>query len=143
MSEARRHAELPSRVPDIGPEDGDFVWSRVPEFSLAYNGYSVMIPSVEYFLNNVMRQVAETCVERDPVFREVLLAFIRQEANHSRIHNRYNKRIYAMGIEGLEPLVKEFADHLTMLRDTRSLAFNAAYCAGFESVATYAAVYLF
>lgn len=131
------------RSPDILSDQGELVWSRIPEFSLAYNGYSTVIPHVEYYLNNVMNRVKKQCEEENPELAENLDIFIRQEAQHAKTHKRFNQRMYDEGYEGLQELVEEVAADLKKFRETRSLAFNAAYCAGFESIATYDSQYLF
>lgn len=131
------------RAPDIQPDLGQLVWSKTPEFSLAYNGYSVVIPHVEYYLNSIMNEVKSKHCENDPELKRVIDLFIKQEINHSRYHVRFNKRMYEAGFAGLQALVDEVSADLKRLRETRSLAFNVAYCAGFESIATYDAKYLF
>ena len=144
MNAATTHdSALQVRKPDIAPEAGAFVWSKTAEFAIAYNGYSAIIPAVEYYLNNVMREVSAKVAASDPAFRDELVTFIKQEAMHSRLHEVFNKRLAAMQIAGLQELIDEMKTHLAMLLRTRPLAFNAAYCAGFESIATYAALYLY
>ncbi len=132
-----------ARNPGIQLNDGELVWSKIPEFSIAYNGFSVIIPHVEYYLNNIMNQVREKCCEDKPDFKQELDVFIKQETFHSRFHNRFNKRMYAAGYDNLRPLVERMSADLKKFRENRSLAFNAAYCAGFESIATYDAQYLY
>lgn len=131
------------RAPDIQPEQGSLVWSRTPEFALAYNGYSVVIPYVEYYLNSIMAEARSQHCENDPALKERINLFIKQEINHSHYHVRFNKRMFDSGIEELKPLVEQVVAELKALREQRSLAFNVAYCAGFESIATYDSQYLF
>eukprot|EP00456_Euglypha_rotunda_P084116 TRINITY_DN8421_c0_g1_i2.p1 TRINITY_DN8421_c0_g1~~TRINITY_DN8421_c0_g1_i2.p1 ORF type:complete len:217 (+),score=26.19 TRINITY_DN8421_c0_g1_i2:87-737(+) len=69
--------------------------------------------------------------------------FVKQEINHSRYHVQFNKRMFDSDIEGLKELVERVTADLKKQRETRSLAFNAAYCAGFESIATFDAQYLY
>jgi predicted metal-dependent hydrolase len=131
------------RTPDIGPDQGTMIWSKIPEFSLAYNGYSVVIPHVEYYLNNTMNQVRRDYGKTNPQLDDELKIFIRQEIHHSRYHNQFNKRMFDCGIEGLQELVNRVSDDLKKLSETRSFAFNVAYCAGFESIATFDSKYLY
>lgn len=144
---ARSHdtppAEMHVRMPDIGPEKASLLWSRVAEFAIAYNGYSVIIPQVEYYLNNTINQVRIRLGKRDPVLDEELLTFVRQEVQHSRYHNSFNQCMFEQGIEGLPELAERVSNELKTLSQSRSLAFNVAYCAGFESIATFDARYLF
>jgi predicted metal-dependent hydrolase len=131
------------RAPDIAPEEGPLIWSKVPEFCIAYNGYSVVIPYVEYYLNAVMSRVRREYGSQDEALRRDLGVFLKQEANHSKYHVRFNQRMFDAGIEGLEALVDEFAAELKMQFETKPLAFNVAYCAGFESIATYDSTYIY
>src|SRR5690606_13416257 len=78
-----------------------------------------------------------------PELKRQLAVFIKQETYHSQFHNRFNKRMFEAGIEGLPELIETVQAELKTLRERRSLAFNAAYCAGFESIATYDARYLY
>ena len=90
-----------------------------------------MIPYVEYNLNSIMNKVRTAHGAHDPELKHVIDLFIKQEINHSRYHVRFNKRMYEAGFEGLQVLVDEVTADLKRLRETRSLAFNVAYCAGF------------
>ncbi|MCK8683297.1 metal-dependent hydrolase [Pseudomonas umsongensis] len=131
------------RAPDIQPDQGPLVWSKIPEFSMAYNGYSVVIPYVEYYLNSIMNDVRSKHCGNDAALKDTIGIFIKQEINHSRYHVRFNKRMFDAGFEGLQALVDKVVLDLKELRETRSLAFNAAYCTGFESIATFDAKYLY
>jgi hypothetical protein len=54
------------RATDIRTDEGPLVWSRVPEFSIAYNGYSVVIPYVEAdYSTRPGRRVVLLFLERD------------------------------------------------------------------------------
>jgi uncharacterized protein len=132
-----------ARSPNIQPEQGELVWSKIPEFAMAYNGYSVVIPYVEHYLNKVMREVKDNHCADNPSLAGDLGVFIQQEAAHARTHVQFNKRMYEAGYEGLKPLVEQLVAELKEQREKRSLAFNTAYCAGFESIATYDSRYLF
>lgn len=136
-------SQLQVRKPEIQLSDGELIWSRIPEFSLAYNGYSVVIPYVEFYLNSVMNEVKDGYCESKPALREDLNQFIKQEVQHARFHMRYNKRMFDLNIEGLPELVEEIQADLKKFRETKSLAFNVGYCAGFECIATFDSVYLY
>ena len=130
------------RAPDFPVDEGPLLWSRTPEFAMAYNAYSVVIPYVEYYLNSILNKVrSEACADK-PALKEELGLFIKQEINHSRYHVRFNQRMFDEQIEGLKPLVERVTADLKKFRETRSLAFNVAYCAGFESIATFDALRL-
>lgn len=130
------------RIPDIAPDAGPLAWSKVPEFALMYNGYSVVIPYVEYYLNGIMNLVRKQAGAADAELDARLATFVEQETQHSQFHVRYNERMLAQGIDGLPAHIDAFVADIRRIRKERSLAWNAAYCAGFESIATFAARYL-
>lgn len=133
---------LTARKPDIASPDAALTWSPVPEFAHVNNGASVMIPYVEHYLNNVMAEVRDQHCDGNPALREEIDQFIRQEATHARYHLAFNKQMFEAGYEGLKPLIGQTVAELQQMRKTRSLAFNVAYCAGFETTATFSAKYL-
>ena len=130
------------RTPDIPLDSGPLLWSRIPEFSMTYNGASAVIPYVEHFLNAVINKVrADFCADR-PALKEELTIFIKQESHHSQYHHRFNKRLFET-IPALKAVSDQMAADLKELLARRSLAFSVAYCVGFESIATYDSKYLF
>jgi uncharacterized protein len=131
------------RKPNLGLEGGKLIWSPVPEFAMIYNGASVAIPQYEYYLNGIIARVRMECCDDNPALKEELDIFIKQEAVHAMFHKQFNKRIFDTGIEALNELVSELNSSLTQQAKNRSLAFNAAFCAGFETVATFGSQYLY
>jgi uncharacterized protein len=131
------------RNPDIQPGEGPLVWSRIPEFALMYNAFSVIIPYVEFYLNNVMQKVRADYCANDAALAEELDVFIKQETIHAKYHMRFNQRMFDQNIPGLKELIERTVAELKALRETRSLGFNTAYCAGFECIATFASRYLY
>lgn len=119
------------------------IWSRVPEFSIYSNGSSICIPYYEHYLNNVAKAVRDEHTGDRPKLREQLDDFIRQEATHARYHNEFNRRILGTGNLELEMIIAELIASLQRMRKERSLAYNMAFCAGFENTATFSAIYLF
>lgn len=133
---------LTVRKPAIATPNAHLDWSPVPEFAHLFNGSSVMIPYVEHYLNNVMRAVETGHCAGNPALAEEIGQFIRQEGTHARYHLAFNKQMFDAGYEALKPLIAETIAELQAMRETRSLAFNLAYCAGFETTATFSAKYL-
>ncbi len=132
---------LTARKPDIASPDALLDWSPVPEFAHINNGASVLIPYVEHYLNNVMNEVrAKYCVN-DRELADEIGDFIQQETVHARYHIAFNKQMFAAGFDDLKPLIDDTVKHLQTMRKQRSLAFNVAYCAGFETTATFSAKY--
>jgi predicted metal-dependent hydrolase len=130
------------RAPGIQLDAGPLLWSRIREFSMSYNGASIVIPYVEYYLNSIMNRVrAEYCSDNAQL-KEHLTTFIKQEVNHSQYHSRFNKRIFEV-IPELKVVADQMTADLKEQRENRSLAFNVAYCVGFESIATFDCKYLY
>ncbi|WP_159979113.1 MULTISPECIES: metal-dependent hydrolase [unclassified Novosphingobium] len=130
------------RKPDLLTQGDAIIWSRTPEVALFFNAMSAVIPYVEHYLNNVVDEVRADHSEGDPALRAMLGEFIRQETEHSKLHARFNKRLFDAGYGELKPLLRKISDELQSIRGRHSLAFNAAYCAGFENSATFSAAYL-
>lgn len=130
------------RKPKLSATTDTVIWSRVPEFSLYWNGASAVIPYVEFYLNNVMNEIRGQYGSANPKLKTQLDLFIAQERNHAQYHVAFNKRLYDAGFEALKPLIETITGELTTMREKRSLAFNTAYCAGFENAATFSAKYL-
>lgn len=135
---------LITRKPNIqiDVDASEVVWSKDVEFSMILNGVSIVVPHVEHFLNNVMNEIRNDFTPANPALKEELDLFIRQETNHSIYHNRFNKLMISAGYD-IRSLMSQVADELKTMREKRSLAFAAAYCAGFENTATFTAKYIF
>ena len=132
-----------ARKPDFRLDEGNIIWSRIPEFSMVYNSAGVIIPYVEHYLNKVIMEVMHKHCEGKPELKEDLDIFTVQEAIHASLHKQFNKRMFEAGFDELKPLIDEAVADLEQLRKTRSLAFNTAYCAGFETIATFGSKYLY
>lgn len=132
---------LTVRKPQIARDNGLIDWSPVPEFAHLNNGASATIPYVEHYLNNVMNEVRQRYCDDNPALREEIDLFIKQEAIHARYHLAFNKQMFAAGYDGLKAIIDTAVRDLQQMRETRSLAFNLAYCAGFETTATFSAKY--
>ena len=134
---------MKARKPEILTDDAPpVIWSQTPEFALFFNAMSAVIPYVEHYLNNVINEVRVEHTADNPGLRAELDMFIRQETEHSKLHARFNRHLYAAGYAELKPLLKQIAQEMQRIRERHSLAFNAAYCAGFENSATFSAEYL-
>lgn len=132
-----------SRRPDIDLPATPRVWTRIPEFSLYNDGSSVCVPYYEHYLNNVAKEVRDSHCDDRPDLKEMLDVFIRQESTHARYHAAFNQRMMGNGNPELQAIVDELVADLRRLRKKRSLAFNMAFCAGFENTATFSSIYLF
>ena len=135
---------LTPRRPDIAFQQGvtPILWSKDREFAQYLNGVSVIITPVEHLLNNVANEIRAQHCDGNPALKEELELFIRQESNHTLYHNRFNKLLLDAGYE-IKPVIAAVTGELKALRDKKSLAFCAAYCAGFENTATFVAKYVY
>jgi uncharacterized protein len=130
------------RTPNIGLETGPLLWSSPPEFSMTYVGASTVIPYVEFFLNSVMKDIATNHCAAHPQLKSELAIFIKQETAHAKYHHQFNRRVFET-IPELKAVADGMTADLKAMREKRSIAFCAAYCAGFETIATYDAKYLY
>ncbi|GLR67151.1 hypothetical protein GCM10010909_18320 [Acidocella aquatica] len=135
---------LTPRRPGIAFERGvtPILWSRDHEFAQFLNGVSVIIAPIEHLLNNVANEVRTKHCENNPALKEELELFIKQETNHTLYHNRFNKLLLDAGYD-IKPVIAKVTAELKEMRDKKSLAFCAAYCAGFENTATFTAKYVY
>ncbi len=134
------------RWPNFDFTDADVVWSSNPECSMIWNANSTSAPIVEPWLNRVMMLAKKQIASRDKDKEDLLKViddFVRQESNHYRMHIEFNKVLdkagYVMPMASEEKMKNDLRD---MTRD-RSLAFNAAYCAGFENFTLFTAKFMF
>jgi predicted metal-dependent hydrolase len=131
------------RKPKFAVESAPLLWARIPEFAQYWNGASFTAPYIEPHLNQLMQQCQKKLERKDPALHQEIDTFVRQESNHFRLHMRFNERMYAQGYEFLKPLELKFKSELAGFMKHRSLAFNVAYCAGFENFTMYTAKYAY
>lgn len=131
------------RVPDFDFTHSKTIWSTTPEFAHVCNGMSMAAPHVEPYLNKVMlRSMKKLGGDRTELKKEVT-NFVQQELSHYRMHMRFNEKVYAEGYGDVKVLDAKFKAELRELLEKRSLEFNAAYCAGFETFTLYTAKFMF
>ncbi len=120
---------MPFEFPDeIDPVfiDGDH------DQSFRFIAGSLLLPHLEPYLIRSMR-AAEKHVT-DPTVLDGLKRFAAQEAQHYRMHMKFNASIRRSGFPGLEALEKELSDDYHRFTNTKSLRFNLAYAEGFEAL---------
>jgi len=131
------------RKPRIDVEHAPIIWSNPPELAQHFNGISMTAPHIEPYLNRVMQQAKSELRGVNPQLDKLIDLFVMQETNHYTLHRRFNKRMIAAGYSELVAIEQVFNDDLKRLLNEKSLAFNAAYCAGFENLSMYTAKYAF
>jgi predicted metal-dependent hydrolase len=123
-----------ARHPQIDFSRADGLWlGRWPEFAHRMNGASLLLPHLEPYLIRVMKLARPRLAETAPGLLEDVDVFNRQEANHYRVHARYNA-VLREQYPGLEPFEAEIAADFRRFLDQQSLEWNLAYSEGFESV---------
>jgi hypothetical protein len=123
-----------ARLPQIDFSAADPLWlPALPEFSHQLNGGSLLLPYLEPYLIRVMREARPRVAEVAPELLEDLDVFNRQEANHYKVHASYN-RVMCEQYPGLEGFEAEIRDDFQRFLAEKPLAWNLAYCEGFESI---------
>ena len=130
------------RRPNLDFSNTPAKWSPNAEFAQSVNASSLWIPSLERFLNRVLARVLAQYRDDErltPELREQMRIFIRQESNHTALHDAFNSVLPREGYE-VEPFLKLFDDEFERLLQTKSLAFLTSYCEGFETFGPPAAI---
>jgi predicted metal-dependent hydrolase len=117
-------------------------WARNYDFSTIINSGSPLASAFEPYLNRIIARVRDALPENKERVRRDIDLFIAQEGHHYRVHNQFNRELYAR-YPKLKQFESEIAAAQTRMADTRSLAYNMAYCAGFENLACYMAKFTY
>jgi predicted metal-dependent hydrolase len=122
-----------ARLPEIDFSEADAHWiPAAPEYAHQMNGASLLLPYLEPYLIKVMKAARPRVAEVAPELLDDLDVFNRQEANHYKVHATYN-RVMCQQYPGLEPFEAEIREDFRRFFAEQSLAWNLAYCEGFES----------
>lgn len=95
------------------------------------NAASLMPVHVEPYLIKVMQKAKELLGSEHAALKADIDLFIRQESQHYKQHQQFNKALYAAGYDRLPEFERELADDYRRFLAQRSLRFNCAYCEGF------------
>jgi predicted metal-dependent hydrolase len=129
-------ARAPLRVRKVQfayPDDLAPHWNpRRPEWSQVVNASSLLMPYLEPFLIDAIREAIPRI--DDPALRDEAKAYLGQEAHHYKQHRRFNDLLLARGYDRLRDYERTLADDYAALR-ARPLPFRLAYAAGFETMA--------
>jgi predicted metal-dependent hydrolase len=114
--------------PDFQPH-----WNPAdPALSQLVNGTSIMLPYMEPFIIDSIRQASKHIT--DPDLQKEAKAWIGQESQHFMQHRRFNEVLIAKGYPQLHEREKEIQREYEQFK-TRPLKFQVAYTAGFETMA--------
>ena len=115
------------------PDDLAPHWNaRRPEWSQVVNASSLLMPYLEPFLIDAIREAIPTLA--DPDLQAEAKSYLGQEAHHYKQHRRFNDLLLARGYASLRAYEETLAADYAALR-ARPLAFRLAYAAGFETMA--------
>ena len=118
-------------------------WTRIPEYAAVQNAGSPIATQSEIFVNAVMAKFRNTLPAEKTQLRDEIDIFVRQETNHCFLHADFNKEMYARGYAAAKDCEVQMRDYYRCLLKEKSLAFNLAYCAGFENIALFSAKFAF
>lgn len=122
------------RMPFSFDNDINVHWNAArPEWSYMVNGASLVMPYLEPYLIRTMKQVLPKLT--DPALIQEVKDYIGQEAQHYQQHRKFNDIIKSKGYDEISVLEQQMLDEYTHFEKTKSLKFNLAYAAGFESMA--------
>lgn len=109
-------------------------WAPNIAFAQFQNATSIIPAPVEPWLIKVLQVAMDRLPAGQERLREDMAAFIGQESQHFRQHQKFNKVIAAQGYPRLLDFEKQLADDLERFLKEKSLKFQLAYADGFESL---------
>ncbi len=122
------------RMPFEFPDEIDPHWNpRLPEWSHMANGASLAMPFLEPYLIRTLRKAGEL-IDSEALKADVKL-YMGQEAQHYQQHRKFNDTLIANGYVELAEVERKLSEDYKRMEENRSLKFNLAYAAGFESMA--------
>jgi len=131
------------RIPDIDFATVPIHWAPNPEFAQSYNAFSTVPAHIEPYLVKVMMAARKVLDKKHEQLHKEIDIFIRQEVQHCKLHQTFNKHLVDKGYACMLPIEAEYkADYERFLK-TKSLRFNIAYSEGFESMGCAAAQVFF
>jgi uncharacterized protein len=131
------------RIPNVDFSTVPVHWAPNPEFAQSYNAFSTVPAHIEPYLVKVMIAARKQLDPKHVQLHKDMDTFIRQEVQHCKLHQAYNKHLVDSGYAVMLPIEAVYkADYERYLKE-RSLRFNIAYSEGFESMGCAAAQVFF
>ena len=122
------------QIPFEFPDDICAHWNPAnPEWSHMVNGASLTMPYLEPYLIKCVRMALDRI--EDPQLQADARAYVAQEGQHYRQHRRFNDLLIAQGYNELPDIEQQMQREYDAFLEKRSLKFNLAYTAGFETMA--------
>lgn len=109
-------------------------WSPYIEYVAARNAASTIPSYVEPYLVKVMVKARQVINNRETKLDQDIVTFIKQENQHCKQHDAFNRRLHEEGYEGLKAFEEELENELEEWLETKSLRFHCAYADGFEAM---------
>jgi uncharacterized protein len=109
-------------------------WAPNREFAQSQNAASLMPVHVEPYLIKVMLEAKKRLGPEHAALKADVDLFIHQETQHYKLHQQFNRALYAAGYDRLPHFERELADDYKRFLAERSLRFNCAYSEGFETL---------
>ena len=109
-------------------------WAPNREFAQNQNAASLMPVHVEPYLIKVMQAAKKLLGPEHAALIADVDIFIHQETQHYKLHQQFNKALYAAGYDRLPLFERQLADDYKRFLAERSLRFNCAYSEGFETL---------
>ena len=120
-------------------------WCSDREFGATWNAASLLLPTLEPFLNRViMRARSELkCTDASSLaLKEELAVFVGQEGVHYKIHDQYNAILHKQ-YPGLAAYEEKMSQYYSSILKTESMRFLTGFCESFEMVGPiYAVIWL-
>ncbi|PJI89475.1 metal-dependent hydrolase [Sphingomonas koreensis] len=127
-------ATMTPRYPKMEFGSVDPHWSRNSELAQHYNAASIVPSHIEPYLVRVMLKARPRVASHDPQLSRDIEVFNKQEVEHCKRHNAFNKMLREKGYPGLIDFEKRLAAEYRDWLENRSLRFNLAYSEGFEAI---------
>jgi uncharacterized protein len=116
--------------------DIDLIWTSKPEFAIAANSVSLLMPFVEPYVVRSIRHVIDE-IEDQGLAGEAK-DFVRQESQHHAQHRNFNRLLTAR-FRGLTRIEGWIDSSYKFVERHTSKQFGVGFAAGFETVAFCAA----
>lgn len=118
-------------------------WSPYIEYVQARNASSTIPSYVEPHLVKIMMMARKALNDKDSRLDREMVLFIKQENQHCKQHDLFNKRLHESGYEGIAVFEQELEDTYDDWLVNKSLKFNCAYAEGFEALGSSMAEIMF
>lgn len=125
---------MKARYPTFDFDEVSPRWSPNGEMAQHYNAASIVPSHIEPYLVRVMLRALPEVGKRNPELARDIELFNKQEVEHAKRHNAFNRMLRDKGYTGLTAFEKRLAGDYKRFFEKKSLKFNIAYSEGFEAI---------